>query len=451
MKKSLAIFFCFSLLATSCFVQPVKVIVKKSSKGFVLEANEKNYFINGMNWDYYPIGTNYTYSLWQQPVEVIKAALDYEMPLLQKMGVNTIRQYTGVPPVWVSYIYKTYGIYTVLNHSFGRYGLTLNGKWEANTDYSNPLVKEIILKEVNEMVSQYKTTPGILMFLLGNENNYGLSWQGAETEDIPVKDRKSTIAATNLYRLFNQAVVAMKAIDKSRPIAICNGDLLYLDIIAKECTDVDVLGINIYRGLSFGDTFEKVKEVYGKPVMFTEFGADAFNTMTNTEDPESQAKCLVSNWKEIYANAAGAGKTGNSIGGFTFQFSDGWWKSGQTYNLDKHDETASWSNGGYQNDFKKGVNNMNEEWFGICAKGTTNEKGVYALYPRAAYYALKEVHKINPYANTDRSGQIKNTTISKSAAVLNAAIDKDAWMSTENSASAEATPTISSTIQYKRN
>ena len=94
---------------------------------------------------------------------------------------------------------------------------------------------------------------------------------------------------------------------------------------------------------------------------------------------------------------------------------------------------------------------MNEEWFGICAKGTTNEKGVYALYPRAAYYALKEVHKINPYANTDRSGQIKNTTISKSAAVLNAAIDKDAWMSTENSASAEATPTISSTIQYKRN
>ena len=81
---------------------------------------------------------------------------------------------------------------------------------------------------------------------------------------------------------------------------------------------------------------------------------------------------------------------------------------------------------------------MNEEWFGICAKGTTNEKGVYALYPRAAYYALKEVHKINPYANTDKSGKIKNTTISKSVAVLNAV-------------SAEPTPLISSTIQFKRN
>ena len=61
-----------------------------------------------------------------------------------------------------------------------------------------------------------------------------------------------------------------------------------------------------------------------------EFGADAFNTQTNAEDQESQAKYLVGNWKEIYANAARKGKSGNSIGGFTFQFSDGWWKYGQT-------------------------------------------------------------------------------------------------------------------------
>ena len=41
---------------------------------------------------------------------------------------------------------------------------------------------------------------------------------------------------------------------------------------------------------------------------------------------------------------------------------------------------------------------MNEEWFGICAKGPTNKKGLYTLYPRAAYYALKEAHQINPYS-----------------------------------------------------
>lgn len=40
---------------------------------------------------------------------------------------------------------------------------------------------------------------------------------------------------------------------------------------------------------------------------------------------------------------------------------------------------------------------MNEEWFGVCAKGPTNERGLYELYPRAAYYALKEAHALNPY------------------------------------------------------
>ena len=106
---------------------------------------------------------------------------------------------------------------------------------------------------------------------------------------------------------------------------------------------------------------------------------------------------MKSNWKEIYENAAGLGKTGNALGGFTFQFSDGWWKLGQTKNLDVHDDNASWGNGGYQKDFTEGTNNMNEEWFGICAKGPTTEKGLYQLYPRSAYYVLKDLHQINPY------------------------------------------------------
>jgi hypothetical protein len=234
--------------------------------------------------------------------------------------------------------------------------------------------------------------------MLGNENNYGLFWDGAETEDIPVKDRKSTARAESMYKLFNEAVVSMKSIDSSHPIAICNGDLLFLDIIAKNCKDVDILGTNVYRGVSFGDLFERVKKEYGKPLFFSEFGSDAFNVSTNQEDQKSQAFYLKGNWKEIYENAAGMGKAGNSLGGFTFQFSDGWWKFGQTKNLDSHDSNASWSNGGYQKDFTEGENNMNEEWFGICAKGPSNEKGLYQLYPRAAYYVLKDIHKFNPYA-----------------------------------------------------
>lgn len=401
----LLIFWCHSHLV---FSQSDKVVIENNNAQMKLKVNGKDFMINGMNWDYFPIGTNYSYSLWSQSDAFIQQALDEEMGLLKNMGVNTIRVYSGMPKKWIEYVYTNYGIYTMLNHSFGRYGLTLDGVWTPNTEYSNAKTQELLLSEAKQMATDYKDTKGLLLFLLGNENNYGLFWDGAETENIPMEDRKSTARARSMYKLFNDAVVAMKAIDNSHPIAICNGDLLFLDIIAKECKDVDILAANVYRGVSFGDLFDRVKKEYGKPVLLSEFGSDAFSVLTNQEDQNSQAFYLKGNWKEIYENAAGLGKAGNSLGGFTFQFSDGWWKYGQTKNLDLHDSNASWSNGGYQKDYTEGENNMNEEWFGICAKGPTNPKGFYQLYPRASYYVLKELHQFNPYAEGTTLASIAN-------------------------------------------
>lgn len=381
----------------SFFAQTNSVKLIDNAQGTRLSVNGNSFMINGMNWDYFPIGTNYSYSLWNQSEDVIKAALDAEMSLLKNMGVNTIRVYTGIQPKWITYIYETYGIHTMLNHSFGRYGLTINGAWVAKTDYSDATTQAVLLEEMKAVVSEYKNTPGLLMYLLGNENNYGLVWKGAETEDLPINEDDYSVAAKYLYQMFNKAAVLMKAIDGSHPVAICNGDLGFLDIVAKECKDVDIYGTNMYRGKSFGDAFKRVKNELNMPIMFTEFGADAFNAVTNEEDQKMQAHFMVENWREIYQNAAGLGKAENSLGGFTFQFSDGWWKFGQTKDLDVHDNNASWSNGGYYIDFKEGKNNMNEEWFGICAKGPTNAVGLYTLYPRASYYSLQEAHRINPF------------------------------------------------------
>ena len=388
------ILLCCSL---NLFAQANNVKVIDNQQGIKLSVNGNDFMINGMNWDYFPIGTNYSYSLWNQSEDVIKVALDEEMSLLKNMGVNTIRVYTGIQPKWITYIYETYGIHTMLNHSFGRYGLTVNGAWVAKTDYADPTTQTVLLKEITDVVNEYKNTPGLLMYLLGNENNYGLVWKGAETEDLPINEDDYSVAAKYLYQMFNKAAVAMKEMDLSHPVAICNGDLGFLDIVAKECKDVDIYGTNMYRGKSFGDAFKRVKKELNMPIMFTEFGADAFNAVTNEEDQKMQAHFMVENWREIYQNAAGLGEAGNSLGGFTFQFSDGWWKFGQTKDLDVHDNNASWSNGGYYIDFKEGKNNMNEEWFGICAKGPTNAAGLYTLYPRAAYYSLQEAHRINPY------------------------------------------------------
>jgi len=430
MKKtflSLALIF----LATSMFSQTDNVTVQKNDQGMKLVVNGKDFMVNGMNWDYVPIGSTITDTgIWNRSDDVIMSALDAEMSLLKNMGVNAIRTY-GLQPKWVKYIYEKHGIHTMLNITFGAYGLTINGAWTPQTDYADPATREILMAEAIEMAEAYKDTPGLLLYMIGNENNYHLSWTGAETEAIPIEgiDSNKIKAARALYKAFNDATLEIKKIDKSHPVAICNGDLLYLDLVKEECKDIDIYGTNMYRGISFGDAFQRVKDELGKPMLLSEFGADAFNARDNQEDQYSQAYYDVGNWRDIYENAAGQGKAGNSIGGFTFQFSDGWWKYKQTENLDIHDNVASWPNGGYPRDQTKATdNNMNEEWFGICAKGPTDVRGLYTLYPRAAYYALKEVHQLNPYDPNVNSEFMSNhfDNIQLMDAVLRARGDKAA-------------------------
>ena len=213
MKK---IFFLLTFLSCSIslFAQAEKVQVVTSNNGHKLQVNGRDFVVNGMNWDYMPIGTNYSYSLWTQPESVIKQALDDEMSLLQNMGVNAIRVYTGIPKKWIEYVYDNYGIYTMLNHSFGRYGLTINGVWTPVTIYSDKKTQDILLSEVTAMAKDYKGTRGLLLFLLGNENNYGLFWAGAETEDFPdEEDKKREVGEKRgrpMYQLMNKATTQFR-------------------------------------------------------------------------------------------------------------------------------------------------------------------------------------------------------------------------------------------------
>jgi beta-galactosidase/beta-glucuronidase len=403
------------------------VRVEQATGGLTLNVNGKPMMVYGMNWDYFPIGTNYMYSLWTQPDDFIRDALANEMPLLQNMGVNAIRVYAGMPPRWVKYVYETYGIYTIINHPMARYGYTLDGVWIPSVDYSDPRLRAAVKAEVIALADEFRGVPGMLMWLLGNENNYGLSWSSFEIEALPRGERDAA-RARHLYAMFGEMIDALKERDPTRPVAIANGDLQYIDLIAEECKNLDVLGTNVYRGISARDLYDVVKEKLGIPVMFTEFGADAWNAREMREDQRAQARYLVGQWQEIYEQSSGKGRAGNAIGGLIFQWSDGWWKYKQEENLDIHDTNASWPNGGYVEDFVEGQNNMNEEWWGICAKGMPDSRGLYQLYPRAAYFALRSAFTLDPYApGTDVDAIRKHfSQIQPLAAELEARGDKAA-------------------------
>ena len=387
-KKKLITVLALLALSASLFAQ--KITVEKDKYGWRILDDGNQVEIKGVVWSFTPIGETHTFSLFDQSEAYIKKMIDTDMPMLKAMGVNAIRCFTMIPPKWVEYIYTKYGIYSIVNDTLGRYGVSVKGTWHANTDYSDLYTREVLIEQVRKTAETYKDTKGVLMYLFGNESNYGLVWSSNEIENLPMGEQ-STVKAGYLYDLMEKAMAACKEVDPNRPVGIVNGDTQYLELIAKLCPSLDVLGVNAYRGYRFYDSFyENVRDVLNKPIVFTEAGADAFNDILMQEDQTAQMRYLKSQWQEIYEQSYSKGKCENVVGGFVFEWMDEWWKRYQNKNLDVHD-AASWSSSAYDVDYKDGANNMSEEWFGICAQSTIKEDGINVRIPRAAYYMLQDM------------------------------------------------------------
>ncbi len=399
-KKRFAVFTGILLfLHISIFAQ--FITVKKDDKGWRLMEDRKEIEVKGIVWSYTPIGETHTYDLWSKSDEFIERMIDTDMPLLKAMGVNAIRCFSDIPPKWVEYIYTKYGIYTIVNNLLGRYGVTVNGTWYSNTDYSDLYTRQTLIAMAEETAEKYRAVNGVLMYMFGNESNYGLVWSGSEIENLPVGEQ-NTVKAGYLYSLLEEAMAACKDIDPFHPVGIVNGDTQYLELIKELCPSLDILGVNAYRGYRFYDSFyENVAEVLDKPIMFTEAGADAYNEITHQEDQFAQMSYLMSQWKEIYQQGYGKGRSQNVIGGFVFEWIDEWWKHYQNKDLELHNDTGTWSNSGYELDYRDGLNNMDEEWFGICAQSKLTDRGINKRIPRASYYLLQDIWKLSLYKSSE--------------------------------------------------
>lgn len=390
-----ALLVCLSPVAFA--VLPYSVELNKDAEnGWELLVDGEQLPVNGVVWSFTPIGDDFIYNLWNEEDRFIRRMIDTDGPLLQAMGVRAVRVFTQIPPKWITYLYRRYGIYTIVNDLMGRYGVSVNGRWYPNTDYSMPETRELLLAQARETVEKFKDTPGVLFFIFGNENNYGLQWKSDAIEDLPVGERQQE-RARFLYSLFGEVTAASKEIT-DLPIGIVNGDTQYLTIIAEEASNIDIFGLNVYRGpRNEPIMFQSVATALDKPILYTEFGSDAFNATTQLEDQYNQARFLRSQWKEIYEQSYGKGNSQNIIGGLIFQWMDEWWKYGLQDDLFIHNTEGTWRQPAYY-DSIGGENNMNEEWWGIVAQSPKTDKhGINLRVPRAAYYTMQDIWETSLY------------------------------------------------------
>ncbi|MBE6354351.1 glycoside hydrolase family 2 TIM barrel-domain containing protein [Treponema sp.] len=399
MKKSLIVF--AALFAFLTGFASAKVTVRKDAGGWRMFDGNREVEIKGITWSNTPIGMDYNYSLWRMDDDFIMATLNTDMPMLQAMGVNVIRSFDDVPPKWVEYIYENYGIYTLINNLMGRYGVTVKGKWVFPTDYQDKDTRETLVEMARNTAEKYKNVRGLLFYMLGNESNYGLEWSSTEIENLPVGEQHRA-KAVYLYSMFEEAIKAMHEVDPDHPVGIVNGDVQYIDLIAELCPSLDIFGSNVYRGWKFYEGFyEDVASKLDKPAVFTECGADAFNAVTGKEDQWAQLQYFKTQWEEVYQEGYGKGRHQNVLGAFLFEWIDEWWKIYQWKDLTIHNDKGTWANSGYSLDFKEGINNMDEEWFGLCGQSTVTVNGVNKRLPRAAYYFFCDLWKHSLYNSTN--------------------------------------------------
>jgi beta-glucuronidase len=317
-----------------------------------------------------------------------------DFPLMQEMGVNTIRLYhhpAKISKELMRELFQNYGIRVIVGDFLGVYTIGSGAKWSDGTNYSNPEQRKNMLESVKQMVEEFKDEPWVLFWLLGNENNYGAANNSNKNPEA-------------YYAFVNEAANLIKSLDPQRPVAICNGDVLFLDKFAKLCPDVDIFGANAYRGgFGFIRLWQDVKEQANKPVFITEFGCPAYYEGKSELYAENkQAEYHKGAWGDIEFNSAGYGE-GNALGGVIFEWLDEWWKA---YEPARHDWKAQW-----YGPFPDGY--MHEEWLGLCGQGE-GKQSPYLRHLRKAYFMYRKLWMGKDEISCD-FGDLKSQTLTTKA------------------------------------
>lgn len=319
---------------------PVRIINYKLQVDFDRDGNYSDFFIKGVAFSPTPIGN--------RPITTQQE--ERSIQLLKSLNANTVRTYGGANPEFLKKLASN-GIYCIL------------GFWvDYNLDLTIPSNREKIKNDWIKFVLQFKDNPGLLMWNLGNEQNY----QNGNNAYWYSLCQELAIIAYNIEG------------DKYHPVAINNGEIFNIGDPSKKADDnsltyIDLWGMNLYNyNLASRINIFKSKTV--KPVVITEFGIDALDNRAKQEYETTQATFDSLNWHQIIS------VKDVCLGGTVFEFTDEWWKDKDPWSHDY--------GGYYTNQHPDGYSN--EEWWGIIrVLPDSNNDGMDEWIPREAFYMFQ--------------------------------------------------------------
>jgi len=252
---------------------------------------------------------------------------DRSLVVLTGMHANTIRTYSGATKSLLTKAAQN-GIRVIVSF-WVDYGL----------DLSNATVRQKIKEDFGTMVLDLKDSPGVLLWNLGNEQSYqngnNASW----------------------YTLVQEmAIVAYQSEGATyHPVCANNGGFMNIGNAALNADDASLTYMDLWAANEY--SYDLAAGVNGiraktaKPIVLTEWGIDALDNRVKKEYEEVQASFDSTNWTQILS----VGDV--CVGGTVFEFTDEWWKAG---NSATHD-FGGYATGAHPDGYS------NEEWWGLVA------------------------------------------------------------------------------------
>lgn len=328
---------------------------KVTFDGNRLLLNGSPFTVQGVNGNLVPVGTNPSFYDWS----LDKRNYEIDIKLMKAVGANVFRTYRIPANQQAITAFYEQGIYTIITF------------WISPGDINN---QEATKTRYLDFVDNWMHHPGILAWCIGNEVNFLNGYNEAQ---------KAT-----WYAMLDELARAGRLHEQAagitpHPVTTANAEIAEIGNASLNADDaslpnLDFWSIQVYRGIYMDTLFSEYAAQSSKPVLVSEFGADAWDGTTGIEDQTTQRTQILQQWDSIEANLVSAAEpTQRCIGGIVFEWRDEWWKY-EPGSWDVHDTTNTWTNYNYPDP------GMHEEWWGMV--GITEDPEERIL--REAFYGL---------------------------------------------------------------
>ena len=298
------------------------------------------YYVKGAAYSIVPIGNK----------SITSTLEDRSIQYLKYMNANTVRTYSTPGK-------------TMLTKMAEQNIRVIAGFWvETSYDLSLPTIRQQVKDAFAKMVVDLKDNPGVLMWNLGNEQNY-------------VNGNNSY-----WYTLCQELAIVAYQVEgeKYHPVCANNGNIYNIGSVSMNADDasltyIDLWATNIYE-LNLTPRFDTYRTKTNKPLVITEFGIDALDNRTKLEYETTQAAIDSMNWSQIIS------ASDVLVGATVFEYTDEWWKAGDA---NSHDY-GGYATGAHPDGYS------NEEWWGtIAVTPDQNGDGYDEWRPRQVYYMFQ--------------------------------------------------------------